>query len=84
MLGDKENSFGKININEIVGKKNEYTLRDVEIFKVIVYTDDEDKDNDDSSYISEKEIKTKNFSKNSVGDDDTIKVRNYKIQQNFE
>ena len=84
MLGDKENSFGKININEIVGKKNEYTLRDVEIFKVIVYSDDEDKDNDECSYISEKEIKTKNFSKNSVGDDDTIKVRNYKIQQNFE
>ena len=82
MLGDKENSFGKINIKEIVGKKNEYSLKDVEIYKVIVYTDDED--NDEISNVNEKQIKIKNFSTNSVDDGDTIKVRNYKIEQSFE
>ena len=34
MIGDKESSFGKINMNEIVGNKKDYGLKDVEIFKV--------------------------------------------------
>ena len=37
MIGDKLSTFGDINTKEIVGNKKDYYLKDVEIFKVIVY-----------------------------------------------
>ena len=37
MIGDKLSTFGEINTKEIIGNKKEYYLKDVEIFKVVVY-----------------------------------------------
>ena len=92
MIGDKESTFGKIDTNEIIGIKKDYRLKDVEIFKVSVESGDnfDDDDNDDEkahlnkSYVREKKIKVKNFSKNSKKDDDTIKIKNVKIEKNSE
>ena len=44
MIGDKLSSFGNINTNEIVGIKKYYYLKEVEIFKVIVYENDNEND----------------------------------------
>ena len=86
MIGDKESNFGKINIKEIVGSKKDYILKDVEIFKVIIYSDDDNQEDDndnDSKYIREREIKIRNFSNkrhsNNNDDDDTIKIKNVRI-----
>jgi len=62
------------------------------LFKVSVESGDnfDDDDNDDEkahlnkSYVREKKIKVKNFSKNSKKDDDTIKIKNVKIEKNSE
>ena len=62
MLGDKESSFGNIKANDIAGYKKDYILKEVEIFKVVVYTGDVG-DDDDDKYVREKEIKIRNFSK---------------------
>ena len=45
MIGDKLSNFGVINPNEIVGNKIYYYLKEVEIFKVIIYTDEDLDDN---------------------------------------
>ena len=39
LFGDKESSFGEINNNEIIGYVNNYHLKDVEIFKVLIEKD---------------------------------------------
>ena len=78
-LGDKENSFGNIDANEIVGYKKDYILKEVEIFKVVVYSGDEDEEIEDK-YVREKEIKIRNFSKKHSDNDDTIKIKNAKIE----
>jgi hypothetical protein len=84
MIGDKECSFGNIDTNDIIGFRQEYELIDVEIFKVVVYTGDDDEDEEfiDNKYIREKEIKIRNFSKkNKRNNKDTIKIRNLKIER---
>ena len=78
-LGDKENSFGNIDANEIVGYKKDYILKEVEIFRVVVYSGDEDEETEDK-YVREKEIKIRNFSKKHSDNDDTIKIKNAKIE----
>ena len=47
-IGDRENSFGLIDTNKIVGNQEIYHLKDVEIFKVIVYTNDKDEEDDNN------------------------------------
>ena len=82
MIGDKESSFGNINTNEIVGSKKEYILKDVEIFKVVIYSGNEnEEEEEDNKYVREREIKIKNFSKKHAdnNDDDTIKIKNSRI-----
>ena len=64
MIGDKESTFGNIDPSEIVGNNNEYTLKDVEIFKVVYFSDNEEDDEDENDkFIKEKEVRLKNFSK---------------------
>ena len=88
MIGDKESTFGKIDTNEIIGIKKDYRLKDVEIFKVSVESGDNFDDDDDDekgllnkNYVREKKIKVKNFSKSLKKDDDTIKIKNVKIDK---
>ena len=88
MIGDKESTFGKIDTNEIIGIKKDYRLKDVEIFKVSVESGDNFDDDDDDekgllnkNYVREKKIKVKNFSKSLKKDDDTIKIKNVKIEK---
>ena len=81
MIGDKESTFGNIDTSEIVGNKKEYTIKEVEIFKVETFTDDdEDDDEENTKFIKEKEIRVKNFSKKKRNNEDTIKIKNTKIQ----
>jgi hypothetical protein len=40
MIGNKESTFGNINTNEIVGTKKVYKIKEVEIFKVIIDSED--------------------------------------------
>ena len=46
-IGDKECDFGKIDTNEIVGYNKDYHLKDVEIFKVVFYSDNDDYEDED-------------------------------------
>lgn len=80
MIGDKENNFEKIDTSEIVGNKKDYILKEVEIFEVVFYSDDEDDDDENTKFIKEKEIRVKNFSKKKRNNNDTIKIKNMKIE----
>ena len=77
MIGDKESSFGKIDTNEIVGIIKDYHLKEVEIFKVVIYTDDDD-DGEESNISREKKLKNRNYSKkrNSDNNNDDINIKN--------
>ena len=63
LFGDKESSFGEINNNEIIGYVNNYHLKDVEIFKVLIekdgngMIDENDEDNEYKNIDDEKEEK---------------------------
>ena len=80
MFGDKESSFGEINSNEIIGYVNNYHLKDVEIFKVLIEKDGNeviDEDDEDKSYKNiddEKEDKfgKKKKNKKEMNNDDTL------------
>ena len=81
MLGDKESSFGNINANDIAGYKKDYILKEVEIFKVVVYTGGVG-DDDDDKYVREKEIKIRNFSKKKGRNkEDIIIIKNIRIER---
>lgn len=75
-VGDKENSFGNIDTNEIFGYKKDNTLKKLEIFKVVVYSGDDQEI--DGKCVRKKEIK-KNFSKKDSDNDNTITIKNAKI-----
>ena len=81
MIGDKESTFGIINTNEIVGNNKEYTLKEVEIFNVVYFSDDEEDDEDENAkFIKEKEVRINNFSKKKRNNNNTIKIKNMKIE----
>ena len=83
MIGDKESNFGIIDTSQIVGYKKDYILKEVEIFEVIFFQDDdEDDDDENTKFVKEKEIRVKNFSKKKRNNNDTIKIKNMKIENN--
>ena len=53
-LGDKENSFGLIDNSKIIGNQKEYLLKEVEIFKVNVYSNDNDEEDNDNKKNKKK------------------------------
>ena len=86
-IGDKESDFGKIDTSEIVGHIKDYHLKDVEIFKVVFYSDNDDEDeNENNNYEKEKKIRNKNHSKerNSYDSDENINNKNTKIGRDDE
>ena len=48
-IGEKESNFGIIDINQIVGVNKDYHLKDVEIFKVKVYPNEIDYEEDEKN-----------------------------------
>jgi hypothetical protein len=80
-IGDKECTFGKIDTNEIVGSSKDYTLKEVEIFKVSVETiekfDDEESKN---NFEKEKKdnYKKSNHKKLRKNKSDNTKFKNRK------
>ena len=79
MIGDKKSTFGVIDGKELTGTKRDYYLKDVEIFKVTLEVDDNNKN--DKNYMREKKIKIKGFSKGAKRPSSTITIRNARIEE---
>lgn len=81
MIGDKRSNFGDINTDEIVGKKKEYYLKDVEIFKVTV---EREKHDDKKDKQKEKIVKSKGNVRHSTRPSSSMKMRKARLEDEDE
>ena len=70
MIGDQDSDFGKINIEEIVGTKITYQLKEVEIFKVSIEPI-EDFGSDEGKTKNVKKVNNKNINNKNENEDET-------------
>ena len=77
MIGDKRSNFGDINTDEFIGKKKEYYLKDVEIFKVTVEREEHDDKKDKNK---DKIVKNKGNVRHSTRPSSSMKMRKARLE----